>query len=371
MKLRCTECGKEYDSAVGRWQCDCGGYIEFISHPVFHKEMIKKDRMNMWRYDEAYPIKYEELKVTYNEGMTPLVPLNKKLGNIRVKMDSLMPTGSYKDRGTVMVINYLLNNGVEKITEDSSGNAGASVAGYSALASIPCDIFVPKGNSSGKIAQIKAYGANIHEIEGTREDVAEAAQEDKKDYAGHNWHPMMLEGTKSLAYEIWEQLGYRAPENVVIVVGNGSAFLGLYYGFKVLLDNHEIERMPRLFAVQSEKCNPICRRYNNNDSNEGYDKTIAEGISIRKPNKVREILKALNETNGKAISVKEDEIRKAIFILAENGIFAEPTSSAGLAGLLKLREEGKIEKDDETILVITGNGLKATQEIMELKGQEK
>ena len=129
----CSRCKKEYGEEEAKWRCDCGGYLSCKREVSFKKEDIRPERFNMWRYDAAYPLKYEELAVTYQEGMTPLAECPKAPCRLRIKMDQLMPTGSFKDRGTVMVVNYLLKRGAKRIVEDSSGNAGASVAGYCAL----------------------------------------------------------------------------------------------------------------------------------------------------------------------------------------------------------------------------------------------
>lgn len=130
MKFICNTCGKVYSEDEVHWRCECGGYLSCQRDVIFKKENIKTDRFNMWRYDDAYPLKYEELSVSFDEGLTPLVKWQGAICRLRVKMDSLMPTGSFKDRGIVMVVNYLLKKGAKKIVEDSSGNAGASVAGY-------------------------------------------------------------------------------------------------------------------------------------------------------------------------------------------------------------------------------------------------
>ncbi len=366
MKLNCSKCDAVYEGDKSRWQCDCGGYLSYEFMPIFTKADIKTERHNMWRYDFAYPLKYEELSTTYNEGLTPLVKVGINTCNLYAKMESLMPTGSFKDRGTVMVVNYLKKNSVEKITEDSSGNAGASVAGYCALAKIPCEIYVPKATSKGKLIQMKAYGAKIYEIEGTREDVAEAAQKHKESYAGHNWHPLFIQGTKSIAYELWEQNNFKAPENIIASAGNGSVILGLYYGFKELLHNNQIDKLPRLFAVQAENCNPIYREYIGSESNEPFKATIAEGISLRVPNKGSKVVQAVRETGGEVLSVKEEKIIQAVKTIAKHGFYVEPTSAAAYAGLESLCEREIIKANDHVIWVISGNGLKANAEIGEL-----
>lgn len=363
MKFICSKCGNEYDDSTMRWKCTCGGSLtcDFIS--TFTKEKIRQDRYSMWRYEGAYPLRYEDVSISFQEGFTPLVAVRAKDCRVRVKMEQLMPTGSFKDRGTVMVVNYLNMHGVNMITEDSSGNAGASVAGYCALGGIPCEIYVPKGNSAGKLTQIRAYGANIHEIEGTRDEVALAAQQNRESYAGHNWHPMFIQGTKSLAYELWEQNGFEAPANLVVAAGNGSTVLGIYYGFKELLANGQTDHMPRIFAVQAEHCNPMYRQYMGMELRTHYDKTIAEGIALACPNKTDQVITAIRETGGAVLCVSEDEIGEALRELASMGIYAEPTSSAAYAGIRKLCREQILGRADDVVMIVSGNGLKAGSEI--------
>ena len=366
MTIKCIDCGREFDPGGAiPWQCPCGGALWYEDMPRFTRGDIRAERKDMWRYDFAYPLKKEELAVTYNEGMTPLVPANFAPCKLSLKLDSLMPTGSFKDRGTVMVVNTLLKQGVKKITEDSSGNAGASVAGYCALGGIPCDIFVPAGNSAGKLIQIRAYGANIHEISGSREDVAAAAQQDSASYAGHNWHPMFVQGTKSLAYELWEQNGFAAPENIVAVAGNGSCALGLWQGFRELLFNGEIETMPRIFVVQSQNCDPIRRAFEGLPAGESLP-TVAEGIRLASPNKGKMVAEAARETGGRVISVGEEAIISALRTLMGHGFYVEPTSATAYAGLEQLVEEGDLSSDDRVVMIVSGNGLKAGAEIYEL-----
>lgn len=366
MRFICNKCHKVYDESSLQWKCECGGSLSCDFTPVFTKEDIRPERNSMWRYEGVYPLRYEELSVTFNEGYTPLVEIRTGPCNLKVKMDQLMPTGSFKDRGTVMVINYLKNHGIEKITEDSSGNAGASVAGYCALGNLPCEIYLPKGNSAGKLTQIGAYGADIHEIEGSREDVAAAAQSKGEFYAGHNWHPMFIQGTKSLAYELWEQSGFIAPENIVSAAGNGSTVLGIYYGFKELLLNHQIDCMPRIFAVQAENCNPIYRKYSGEGQDGNYKETIAEGIALACPNKAEEVIRAVRDTGGQVLCVSEEQIKSALRELASKGIYAEPTSSTAYAGVLKLCAEGVLKKDSHVVMTVSGNGLKAGREMDDL-----
>ncbi|WP_368654990.1 threonine synthase [Ornithinibacillus sp. 4-3] len=366
MSLVCDNCHKIYKEDNIQWRCSCGSYISYKYSPSFTKEDIISNRFNMWRYDFAYPLKYGELTVTYNEGLTPLVNVPTTKCRLRAKLDNLMPTSSFKDRGTVMVVNSLIKHNVQKITEDSSGNAGASVAAYCALANIQSEIYVPKGTSIGKLAQIQAYGALIHEIEGNREDVAAAAQKDSESYAGHNWHPLFIQGTKSLAYEIWEQNNFESPKNIISVAGNGSAILGIYYGFKELLDNRQISNIPRLFVVQAKNCNPIYREFFNIGDPLSFSNTIAEGIALSSPNKGSQVVAAVRNTAGQVLDVSEEEIISAVKELATKGFYVEPTSAAAYAGICQLVNEGTFQIDDDVVMMISGDGLKASSTISKM-----
>src|SRR6185437_4933762 len=190
------------------------------------------------------------------EGWTPLVTRDWDGAAIRFKLERQMPTGSFKDRGTAVMLNHLLEVGVGAIHEDSSGNAGSSIAAYAAAAGLTCRIYVPQAAPRGKIVQIAASGAELCAIPGTRQDVTEAALQavGESFYASHNWQPFFIEGTKTLAYELWEQLGFRVPDNILVPTGYGSNILGLDRGFDELERRGEIAARPRLFAVQAANC---------------------------------------------------------------------------------------------------------------------
>ena len=366
MHFECPVCGKTYEFGALTWKCQCGSYINLVQSVKFTKADIKADRLNMWRYDAAYPLRLDDSTASYGEGMTPLVKINFGGADINVKMDCLMPTGSFKDRGVVMVIDYLRRQGVDFITEDSSGNAAASVGAYSALAGMKARIFVPAGNSSGKIMQTAAYGAEINPIEGTRDQVAYAAQCFENSYAGHNWHPLFCQGVKSVAYEIWEQLGFCAPDAIVTPCGGGSLTLGIIKGFKELLENGEIDKLPMVFAVQPKNCNPIVRYFNNDSSDFSPEPTIAEGTAIAFPIKPKEITQAVGSTGGMLTDVTEDEIKGVLKKVCAKGIYIEPTSAIAFAAFEKLVAEGRIEKTMNTVIIASGNGLKAAGAVNEI-----
>jgi len=287
------------------------------------------------------------------------------------KLDFMMPTGSFKDRGMTVMVSYLRSRGLERVLEDSSGNAGASLSAYAAAAGMACRILVPETASYPKIAQIAACGAEVMTIKGSRQDVAEAALAQSAEifYASHNWQPFFLEGTKTLAYELWEQLGFTAPDNVVVPVGYGSNVLGADRGFAELLRNGEVGARPRLFGVQAARCAPYEAAFGAGAEElvpTPIASTIAEGIATARPTRVAEVLRAVRQTGGAIVAVEEAEIVEALRALARRGLYVEPTSAVAAAGLTRLLATGAIRSHETTVLVLTGSGLKASATIGEL-----
>lgn len=362
------KCGNRYKASPKVIKCYCGAALWLDYEGKLTKDDIVQNDFSMWRYSAAYPVKREDVKISYGEGMTALAQIDFKGYMVQVKQDNLMPTGSFKDRGVVMVTNFLNNMGVKHFAEDSSGNGGSSFAGYCALGGINIQIYVPAGTSAGKIAQMKVYGADLVEVEGTRADVAAEAMKNigGSVYVGHNWHPLFIQGTKSVAYELWEQNGFKAPDNVVCVAGNGSMVAGVYIGFNELLKSGEIKKMPRIFGIQSNGCNPFYRDFVGQSLDFELTPSIAEGIRIKKSTKHDEVLGFVKETGGAFISVDEKSIKQALFEIGEYGFYIEPTSATGFAGLNKLIEDKIIQPNEITSVLVSGNGLKATTKIMNL-----
>lgn len=370
MKYICMNCEKEYAPAPLLIRCDCGSALWVKPEKSFSKSDLITNDFTMWRYANAYALDKESIEITFNETITPLA--SAKIGhvNILAKMDSLMPTGSFKDRGAAMVVNYLNSQGIRSISEDSSGNGGSAYAGYAAKGNFDCNIFVPAETSLGKTVQTRIYGARCFEIEGSREDVANAAMNSKAThdsyYVGHNWHPLFIEGVKSIAYEIWEQCGYKAPDNFIAPAGNGSLLAGAYLGFMELLRGGAIDKMPRLFGIQTEGIQPFVQQFNNEEINIGLTDTLAEGIKIQRSSRIKEIIEFVRQSNGSFVSVNESEIKEALHMMGKQGFFIEPTSAAAFAGIKKLIDTDQIMEGQITVGVITGNGLKSTNKLQDL-----
>lgn len=269
------------------------------------------------------------------------------------------------------MLSFLRQIGVSAVLEDSSGNGGSSVAGLGAAGGMRVKILAPASTSPAKIVQVRAYGAEVQIVEGPREEAeAEAIRQSNQTfYASHNWQPFFLEGTKSLAYELWEDLGFKAPDNIIMPVGAGSSLLGCALGFRELLKAGQIAKLPRLFAAQPLNCSPIDASFKagvDTPIRRDVHKTIAEGTAIKHPMRLREIIGALRESNGGTIALTEGEIVAALRRLARHGLFAEPTSASAAAALEKLSSVGIVEASQTTIVILTGTGLKAASTIGDL-----
>ncbi len=352
---------------------DDGGYLNLTEGKGISANEIDTKENSLWRYRAALRGIDANVK-SLGEGFTPLVDAAFGGKNIKLKLDYLMPSGSFKDRGTAVMLNYLKTRGVESILEDSSGNAGASIASYAAYLRLRCRILVPASAPQGKKVQIKAAGADMIEIAGTREDVTDAALAMAKEifYASHNYQAFFLEGTKTLAFELWEQLGFEIPDAVVVPLGQGSNVMGLHIGFRELLAAKQIKQLPRIYGVQAANCAPYFTTYQT--GGETFtpivpQATVADGIANAKPVRLRENLTAMRETNGACLAVAEQEIIAAHKELCQSGFYVEPTSAAALAGFNQLSQQGKIKNNETAVLILTGHGLKATDRIQSLLPQ--
>lgn len=362
--------GKLYPLDQPRWCSDERTPLLVTPGAGISREDIDSRTRSLWRYRAALPVEIAK-PITLGEGCTPLV--QQDWGDLQpfFKLEWFNPTGSFKDRGSSVMLSFLRQIGIDAILEDSSGNGGSSMAGLGAAGGMRVKILAPASTSPAKIAQVRAYGATVQLVEGPREESeAEAIRQSSQTfYASHNWQPFFLEGTKSLAYEIWEDLGFRAPDNVIVPVGAGSSLLGCALGFRELLKAGQIAKLPRLFAAQPQNCSPIDASFK-----AGVDtpvarevtKTIAEGTAIKNPLRLREIIAALRESGGGTVALTEEEIVAALRRLARQGLFAEPTSASAAAALEKLSSAGSIKASETTVVVLTGTGLKAATIVADL-----
>jgi threonine synthase len=364
--------GRKYPISEPRWRSDAGGPLMITGLPGIGRDMIDTGKRSVWRYAAALPVDVPD-PVTMGEGCTPLISRRWRGVAALFKLEWFSPTGSFKDRGASVMLSILRDQGVTRVLEDSSGNGGAAIAAYAAAGGIAAKILVPASTAHGKTVQMRAYGAEIELIAGTRQDVSDSAirQAATIFYAGHNWQPFFLQGTKTLAYELWEDLGFKKPDNVMIPTGAGSNILGCDIGFSELLRRGEIGNLPRLFAAQPANCAPLHASFvaGSEDSTPVEARpTIAEGASIAKPVRAREVLSAVRRSGGATVAVSEAEIEGALFELSRIGLYAEPTSALAAAAFTKLLRRGIIQPTETTVIVLTGSGLKTTQRVGALMG---
>ncbi|WP_196443703.1 pyridoxal-phosphate dependent enzyme [Planomonospora sp. ID67723] len=331
---------------------------------------MEREERSLWRYRACLPVEIAR-PISLGEGCTPLV--ERSWGGARplFKLEWFSPTGSFKDRGTSVMLSYLRQHGITSVLEDSSGNGGSSVAGYGAAGGVAVRILAPADTSPAKIAQVAAYGAQVQLVAGPRqESQAEAIrQSDQIFYAGHNWQALFLEGVKTLAYELWEDLGYRAPDNVVVPVGAGSSLLGCHLGFRELLAAGQITRLPRLFAAQPLNCSPVDASFSagaDGPVDRAVRPTIAEGTAIARPLRLPQMLTALRDSGGGSVAIPEHDIVTALSELCGQGLFVEPTSATAAAAITRLIDQGQITPQETTVVVLSGSGLKAAAAVRDL-----
>ena len=364
--------GETFPLDIPRWCGIAHAPLLITKLPGITRDRIDTKIRSLWRYHASFPLPVSD-PITLGEGCTPLVPRRIHGTEVLIKCEWFMPTGSFKDRGASVMLSVLRQQGITAVLEDSSGNGGAAVSCYAAAGGMAATIMAPASTSPAKTVQMRAHGAAVELIPGNRQATSDAAVARASDifYASHNWQPFFLQGTKTLAYELWEDLGFQAPDNVIVPCGAGSTVLGLEIGFGELLRAGEITRMPRIFAAQPANCGPIAAAFLS-----GIDHipdtpplpTIAEGTAIAQPLRLRECLAALRDTKGGAILLSEAEIAAATLDLARIGIYVEPTCAQAAAAFARLLDAGTIAAAQPTVLVMTGTGLKATPRIAEMLG---
>jgi threonine synthase len=370
----CPRDGRTSAAADLDWRCpDCGSPwdLAFTSEGV-DRSALGDRQSSQWRYAEALPL--ADPMISFGEGRTPLVAITRRLS---VKLDFLMPTLSFKDRGAVMLLEAARRIEPDLVIADSSGNAGTSVAAYAARAGLPCKIFVPATTSAKKVEQVRAHGAEVMIIEGDREATARAAQRTADEpgtfYASHVYNPYFLHGTKTYGYEIWEDLGGRLPEVLVLPVGNGTLVLGVALAVAELVDHGLIDQAPPIVAVQAEAVSPLARARAEGlaEVPPGYAtsaETITEGIAIAEPARSAQILAAIDNSGGDIVTVTDAGVRAAQRDLAGRGLYVEATAAACWAAIRHAEGSGHDHDGDrrgwqllrqrECVVPLCGAGLK-------------
>ena len=355
----CSKCGKERSNVL-MWRCDCGAPYNIIINEIFEKGKIFNRDRTIWRYRNFFPYVKRGKIISLGEGNTPLTKIE---NNLWAKLDYLMPTGSYKDRGTSILISGLLSDfpKIKGLSEDSSGNAGASVAAYCAKANIDLKIFVPETTSGVKLIQTKFYGAEVNKVGGSREEVSKKAQEVGREYlyVGHVWHPYFKDGIRTLAYEIVEQMNGDSFDYIYVPVSAGTLLIGLIEGFKHLRSSGIINDIPTIVASQTSQVSPLYHRLKDLPYNPPTRiESMADALVSTNPPLLDYMVKSIKEINGDTEIVEEEQIASAYIALARKGLFVEPSSAVIYATYLKHLNQGKVRKDDKILLILTGFGLK-------------
>ncbi len=371
--LRCIECRREYPEDEVRYRCECGGLLEAVIELDNVENVFDGRNVNLWKYRSFIPV---ERRVSLDEGGTPLYRLEnlqKELGmrELYVKNEGANPTGSFKDRGMTVGVSKALELGMDKVICASTGNTSASLAAYAAKAGIKAYVLVPSGKIAlGKLAQAIVYGAKVVPVRGNFDDalsVVVKASAELGVYMLNSINPFRLEGQKTIAFEIYDQLGF-VPDNIVLPVGNAGNISAIWKGFKELHAAGFIDKLPRMIGIQAEGASPLARAWKGEKEfvPEKNPETIATAIRIGNPANWKKAWMAAEESGGLFESVSDGEILQAQRLLAsKEGIFVEPASASSLAGLMKLRKIGILDSDERYVLITTGHGLKDPNIIVE------
>jgi len=383
-ELRCTKCGRTYAPQDRVLACreddarlEVGYDYDSLANNV-NRQVLEHRRGGLWKYREFLPIENDDNIVTLGEVQTPLIQCNNLgrslgLSDLYIKDETKNPTASFKDRPMTVGVSKAVELGFDTVVSASSGNAAAALAAYSARAGLACYTFVPEMASPGKIAQLNMFGAHVVRVRGLESGVDPTVTMLKLVCERFGWYPCpsfgpfnpyQAEGPKTMSYEIVEQLGWAVPDRIFAGVGSGGLLAGNWKGYQELKRLGLAESCPSMVAVQSTGCAPLVRAFDDKmDPHKivawEHPDTVATGLMDPFPWDGDAALKALHESSGTAVKVTDEEILDAQKTLAKKeGIFAEPSGVAALAGLVKLCSQGAVAKDDCVVVEITGSGLK-------------
>jgi len=366
--LRCFECGREYEEEPISSRCKCGGVLELVLTKNFPK-INDFDGVGVWRYSKTLPVSGETQIITINEGNTPLIRAENLAFNegtkLFVKNEGQNPTGSFKDRGMTVAVTRAKEIGAETLLCASTGNTSASAAAYAARGGMKAVVLVPAGKvAGGKLVQAVIHGAKVIRVAGDFDSALELmaleASRRRDLYIVNSLNPFRIEGQKTGAYEIFEQLGKKIPDYVILPVGNAGNISAYWKGFSELKKWGMTDKTPKMIGVQAAGASPLAQLFQNgNDNLVKWDnpETVASAIRIGNPVSWRKALTAVRESNGQLLAVNDQEILKAQRDLAsEEGIFVEPASATPLAAIEYLKDSFK--KNSVVVSIATGNGLK-------------
>ncbi len=384
---KCVRCGREWPAEPNTTTCPaCGGMLDIqydyaaIAKEVSHETMANRTEQSMWRYMEYLPVQGLGSRPRLRVGWSPLYRaerLAKVLGlhTLYVKDDGINPTASLKDRASAMAVVKAEEAGAEIIACSSTGNAASSLAGNAAAAGFPTYIFVPSRAPKGKVSQLMIFGAHVISVRGSYEDTFRLSQQAIERYGWYNRNaainPYLMEGKKTVALEIAEQLHWQMTDYVALSVGDGCTIAGVWKGFKDLYATGMIDRLPRLISVQAEGCCPLNRAIAENKPWEPMEEnTLADSIAVGVPRNADKALAAIRESDGVVVNVSDEEILAAARLLGRTcGVFGEPAGVTGTAGVKKALELGLIPPEASVVSIVTGNGLKDTPNAIKAAGE--
>jgi threonine synthase len=390
-ELRCVVCGQSYRPDEVRYTCPVCGQVgtldvvldvDALRRGLKREDIARSPDPSMWRYRPLLPLADGAQMPPLVVGGTPLYDaprLAEHLGlaQVWVKDDGRNPTGSLKDRASALVTARAMAEGVEVVTTASTGNAAAALAGLAASVGLPAVIFVPASAPEAKIAQLLTYGAKVLLVQGNYDAAFDLAVQASERYGWYNrntgMNPYTLEGKKTVAYEIAEQLGWQIPDVVVVSVGDGNIISGVHKGFRDLLALGWIDRVPRLIGVQasgSAACYEVWKRGGDPAKMTPISgQTVADSIAADLPRDRVKAVRAVRDTQGAFVSVPDQAILDGIPVLARlSGVFAEPAAAATVAGIRAALDDGHVRPQDRVVLIVTGNGLKDIKSAMRVAG---
>lgn len=376
-EMRCIECSRVHDMARPAYACtSCGNLLEVVMDvPSIQRTLsgvdLKGRPLSVWRYRELLPVGDGTPVFSRGEGGTPLMRcegLGRHLGlkDLWIKFDGMNPTGSFKDRGMTVGITKAKELGMRVVTCASTGNTSASLAAYAGLAGLKCVVLIPEGKVAlGKLAQAMMHGAKVVSVKGNFDqalDMVMKASESLGMYVLNSVNPFRIEGQKTAAYEVCDQLGGFAPDSLYIPVGNGGNSAAYWKGFKEYEELGLVASRPRVVGVQAAGSAPVASMFSSGSSElEPVTKpeTVATAIRIGNPANWKKTVRALKDSGGTCFTVTDEEILRAQRLMAElEGVFAEPAGAAAVAGLAKDVASGRVDSSSRTVCVSTGHGLK-------------
>ena len=337
----CGSCGNRVGTEAYPWRCSCGEpfMLEMEKRSPF--EGRRPDYKGFWQYANALPILLvpESLK---GEGIkTDLKSIRMEGQDVLLKLEFQHPSGSFKDRGAAVMAVHAAECGIGEVAEDTSGNAGVALSYYTGKLAIRCTIFSTTTIGPVKGKKIEQFGACLRKVSADRQEVTDETLRYVREtyYASHTLNPFFLHGVKTIAFELYEQLGNKAPRSVVVPVGNGTLIMGLSIGFKELRALGIIAELPRLIGVQAAARCPVAAAMQKMQTFESGEKNLAEGIDIARPPRMYQIMNAVRETGGTVLAVNNTEIKNEFWIREELKAPVEPTSLAAAAGARKYLRE--------------------------------